>query len=85
MKITKRPIKADEFIDETLVPVDEVVDDIGGVPEDIAEEATICPYNECIEYIHQAIDCLAACEGVKDDPVAKEAIANLSVVLLSLQ
>lgn len=46
-------------------------------------EPEVCPYGECIDYIHQAIDCLATC--AKDDPIAKESIANLSVVLLDLQ
>lgn len=42
-----------------------------------------CPYDECITHIHEAIDCLAGC--AQDNPIAKEAIANLSVVLLDLQ
>ena len=42
-----------------------------------------CSYDECISHIHEAIDCLATC--AQDNPVAKEAIANLSVVLLDLQ
>lgn len=40
-------------------------------------------YAACIEHIRQAIDCLADC--AKDDPLARDAIADLSVVLFELQ
>jgi len=74
MNITKRSIKSAEEL-ENLDPV--------LAPEEMVEEAPVCTYDECIQHIHEAIDCLAAC--AKDDPIAKESIANLSVVLLDLQ
>lgn len=40
-------------------------------------------YQESREYIRAAIDTLG--QTAKDDPVARESIANLSVVLLDLQ
>lgn len=79
MNITKRSIKSAEEL-ENLEPVlgpDEMVE------EEFVEEAPVCSYDECIQHIHEAIDCLAVC--AKDDPIAKESIANLSVVLLDLQ
>lgn len=51
--------------------------------EPVLAPDTTCSYDDCIEHIHQAIDCLAEC--AQDDPLAKESIANLSVVLLDLQ
>lgn len=83
MKISKKNIKADEFIDETLETVDEApVTEL----EVIEEAPTAAPcYSDCIEHIHQAIDCLAVCANETGDSKAKEAIANLSVVLLDLQ
>ena len=79
MRIQKKSIKADAFIDETLTTI----------PEAAVEEVPLLDepncYDSCIEYIHQAIDCLATCASTKDDPTAKEAIANLSVILLDLQ
>lgn len=42
-----------------------------------------CKYDEAIDYIHSAINSLGAC--AKDDEIAKESIANLSVVLLDLK
>ena len=41
-----------------------------------------CKYDESIQLIKEAINCLGMI--AKDDEVAKEAIANLSVVLLDL-
>lgn len=86
MRITKKPINADNIVDDALVdvavdapvevaPVDELVEVAPAVP---------C-YDACIEHIHQAIDCLAECANTTNDAKAKEAIANLSVVLLDLQ
>lgn len=42
-----------------------------------------CPYTKAIDNIKLAIDAL--CEVAKDDPLAKESIANLSVVLFDLK
>ena len=85
MRITKKPINADNIVDDALVdvavdaPVDAPVDEL-------VEVAPAVPcYDACIEHIHQAIDCLAECANTTNDAKAKEAIANLSVVLLDLQ
>lgn len=67
MNIKRKSIKANEELE---------------VLEELIPEST-CSYEECINHIHEAIDCLAEC--AKDDPIAKESIANLSVVLLDLQ
>lgn len=40
-------------------------------------------YDECIDHIRSAISCLGLI--AKDDQVAKDAIANLSVILFDLQ
>lgn len=40
-------------------------------------------YDECIQFIRSAIDCLGV--NAKNDDKAKEAIANLSVILFDLQ
>lgn len=80
MKIEKnKVVKSAENIDEldpVLAPEEALLDEA-----DIVEET--CAYDQCIDYIHQAIDCLVPCAN--EDPVAKESIANLSVVLLDLQ
>lgn len=52
-------------------------------PEAEAVEELDPEYAECIDYIKSAINCL--CPKAKQSIVAKEAIANLSVVLLDLQ
>lgn len=46
-------------------------------------EGTVCKYNDAICNIQVAIESLAA--QAKDDVVAKESIANLSVVLMDLK
>lgn len=81
MKIEKRKIKASaeqlDTLDPVLAPEGPVIE------EELVEEVPVCSYEECIQHIHDAIDCLATC--AKEDPIAKESIANLSVVLLDLQ
>ncbi len=66
-----------ENLDPVLAPEDELEAEV------FEEETSVCSYDECIDLIHQAIDCLVPCAN--DDPIAKESIANLSVVLLDLQ
>lgn len=75
MKISKKVINATEYVQPTT-DADTI---------DIVEDAQSACYDDCISHIHQAIDCLAACANNADDTKAKEAIANLSVVLLDLQ
>ena len=53
--------------------------DCNGMPT----EGTVCKYNDAICNIQVAIECLAA--QAQDDPVAKDSIANLSVVLMDLK
>lgn len=73
MKIRKnKPIKAN---DELVIA--EV--DCNGMPT----EGTVCKYNDAICNIQAAIEILAA--QAKDDQIAKDSIANLSVVLMDLK
>ena len=46
-------------------------------------EGTVCKYNDAICSIQVAIESLAA--QAQDDAIAKESIANLSVVLMDLK
>lgn len=70
MKITKRTIKA---CDEVVVSPEATV------VEAIAE----CPYQKAIDSIMCAIESLSAI--AKDDDLARDSIANLSVVLFDLK
>lgn len=86
MRIKKNKIvKSSEQIDEldpVLAPQSDVeLDDSEAASLDEGDE-DYCDYEECVEYIYKAIDCLARCAN--KDPLAKESIANLSVVLLDL-
>ena len=49
----------------------------------IVEEATSCPYEEAIDCIMCAINSLGAV--AKEDEIARDSIANLSVVLFDLK
>lgn len=71
MKITRRPIKA---CDEVVVDPETAV-----AVEAIAE----CPYQKAIDSIMCAIESLSAV--AKDDALARDSIANLSVVLFDLK
>lgn len=77
MKISKKKsVKASEFIDQPLVnPCAEGECIVVGEPA--------CKYQCAIDLISSAIECLA--EIAKDDPVAKDSIANLGVVMLDLK
>ncbi len=46
-------------------------------------EGSVCKYNDAICSIQAAIETLAA--QAKDDQIAKDSIANLSVVLMDLK
>lgn len=85
MRITKKPINADNIVDDVLVDVAEVIPVDETSEEGVDVEPVVPCYDACIEHIHQAIDCLAECANTTNDTKAKEAIANLSVVLLDLQ
>lgn len=83
MKITKKqPVTASEEVAIVDVPV--VAEDPAAV---VVEESVAtpcdCKYACAIDYISNAIECLA--EIAKDDQVAKDSIANLGVVLLDLK
>lgn len=71
MKITRRTVKASEEL--AVAPEAEVA--VAAVVE--------CPYQCAIEKIMEAIECLGAV--AKDDTLARESIANLSVVLFDLK
>ena len=73
MKITKN--KAIKANDEIMVAEVEC----NGMPTD----GTVCKYNDAICNIQAAIEILAA--QAKDDQIAKDSIANLSVVLMDLK
>lgn len=70
MKITKRLVKACEDLAVTETAVPVV-------------PVVVCPYQCAIDKIMEAIECLG--ESAKTDPLARESIANLSVVLLDLK
>ena len=76
MKISKKSIKANTAI----VNVDDVISPEISEPSTCAE--TCCKYTGAIECIKSAIDALG--EVAADDELAKESIANLSVILLDL-
>lgn len=77
MKITKKSIKANEEV--AVVVTDPVVE-----TATLEEVSTIdCPYQKAIDCIYQAIECLGAV--AKEDALARESIANLSVVFFDLK
>lgn len=77
MKITKKQsVKACDIVPEAVVVVDQPVAEAAAV-------ATTCKYQCAIDSIGCAIESLA--EIAKDDPIAKDSIANLGVVLLDLK
>ena len=79
MKISKRAaVKANEEI------IAEIPEEVVVVSEETAEDVpVVCPYQEAIDCIHCAIEALGAV--AKEDPLARESIANLSVVLFDLK
>ena len=72
MKIRKNAVKAS---DEVVIAEVES----NGLPTD----GTVCKYEDAIRSIQVAIESLAA--QAKEDAIAKESIANLSVVLMDLK
>lgn len=72
--IVKKKIQSSNA--DTNISVDEVLASSEGAASQSA-------YNEAIHHIHEAISCLGSV--AKADSLAKESIANLSVVLLDLQ
>ncbi len=84
MKISKRVVACEECgCQEPViaqVPVTEKV-----LVTDVAPVApvAVCPYSAAIDKIYDAIDSLG--ELAKSDPIARESIANLSVVLFDLK
>ena len=76
-KITKGTDKKDKKVAEAEVKTEQTEK-----PEETEVKANRS-YERSRKYIRAAIDCLGA--NAKDDVLAKEAIANLSVILLDLQ
>lgn len=92
----KKKIKANSPIEEELLIQEEPVavvpqeDDVVvvEVPEEVVDEIVeteecACKYCNAIDLISAAIEALA--EVAKDDPIAKDSIANLGVVMLDLK
>ena len=78
MKISKKKsVKASEFIDQPLANPCAEGECV------VIEEQPACKYQCAIDLISSAIECLA--EVAKDDPIAKDSIANLGVVMLDLK
>lgn len=75
MKITKRTIKACEAT--TDLPAE------GTIVVESAEPVVTCPYTAAIDSIMNAIESLGAV--AQNDELARESIANLSVVLFDLK
>ena len=73
----RRPVKAGELISPVSQLVVQQVDE--GCP---LCDSTSC-YSDAVMYIRNAINALSAC--AKNDEVAKDSIANLSVVLFDLK
>ena len=71
------PIEGEEFYGEDYYNDELIAEDAEFMTAD-----TGCPYDEAAEYIYAAIDKLAECG---DDEIAQQCIADLSVVLLTLQ
>lgn len=89
MIIKKRSVKASEVV-EPEVSTEAVVEVPGEAilaePESavaVVEEIPVCPYEQAISFIKNAIDALGVV--AKDDALARESIANLSVVLFDLK
>lgn len=82
MKITKKTIQACDEMESVIaeVPVD-VVEEIPDKADPVL--ASTASYEQAINFIHDAIDALGAV--AKNDPIARESIANLSVVLFDLK
>lgn len=52
--------------------------------EDVKGNVVVGPYADSIDCIKSAIDCLSK-DAIEGDQLAKDSIANLSVVLFDLQ
>lgn len=84
MRITKKAVKACEDLacqEPVVTPEADAVSVVDVAPVE-AIAAEINPYGEAISNIRLAIDALG--NLAKSDPVARESIANLSVVLFDL-
>lgn len=81
MKISKsKKVKSSEEIDDKVNVDEPIVED-----EDLCDELGIAcsKHSEAKELIHQAIDVLAS-TAAKGDTVARDALADLSVVFFEL-
>ena len=84
-KVAKSNVKSSKKVNASEVLV---VNEMDGCYNDNAQcesaVSQVCDkYAEAICSIQAAIECLACC--AKEDPVAKDSIANLSVVLFDLK
>lgn len=87
MKLSRKPVSAST--QETILcegsfdsaMFEDQNADAASPAEEVAQ--TGCQYSAACEHIHAAINSLADC--AKEDQHAREAIANLSVVLLDLK
>lgn len=77
MKISKTPKKKVNACEAVPVPDTTVI----GNPSEIMTVAS--PYDNAKDFIQSAINSLASVAA--NDPIAKESIANLAVVLFDLQ
>lgn len=84
MKISKKITAAAEPVVE---PVEEVIQDepINVIDEGVTKELAESTLNDAKTHVHSAIKSLGAYVKYSKDPKGKEAIANLSVVLLDMQ
>ena len=88
MKISKRVTACEKCgCQEPIVAEVPMVEDVA-VAEvtpvaSVIPDFVACPYEKAIDRIYEAIDSLG--ELAKSDPIARESIANLSVVLFDLK
>lgn len=78
MKISKKPKDTIKSCND--IPGTDVVGDSTEVAQAIVSDS---PYTQAQDFIQSAIGALSII--AKDDPIAKDSIANLAVVLLDLQ
>lgn len=81
MKISKRAVTACAECG-CQEPESVVSMEVAPAVAEVVTEAAMNPYGEAIESIRHAIEALGA--TAKTDPIARESIANLSVVLFDL-
>lgn len=76
---TKSKVVASDFVSDEAVL--DVVED-NPVTDDTSVGSSVGSKDNAVEFLRKAIDCL--CEDATDDQLVRDAIADISVVLLSL-